>query len=306
MTDAVQDRPVFSSNSGCPFCGDVGKAISRVSYHDTAEANRTLPDVVGTLYDCQACGVAYPSHSYAIDAFPLMYSKSFADHSYFNRSVLQTLRKRFIKAVLSGHRVLDHLSMHVLQIPLVPRSSGMKVLDVGCGFGEFMDIFRDLGNAVTGTEVIPNLVEICRRRGHDVKFGELEALEFAGSFDLIILRAVLYRTRDPRRTLQVARSLLAEGGQIALLDPCPRGSDYFFRKQFPQGQFYITNPERYFQVLRSLGFQCLEWHQIYGRPTTPCKPVRHLGNIKGLIELLAANLLGVRPYVLNYRLARVA
>jgi SAM-dependent methyltransferase len=294
----------FTPNGGCPFCGRAGKAISTVRYHETAEANRSLPDIAGTLYDCDNCGIAYPSHSYSIDALPLLYRKSLIDLAYFDDSILQKLRKRFIKSVLAGHRILDRITMSVLQIPLIPRPSGMRILDVGCGFGEFMDIFRDLGNVVAGTEVIPDLVELCRRRGHDVRFGELETLEFQTKFDLIIFRAVLYRTRDPRHTLELARSLLAENGQITLLDPCPLGSDYFFRKQFPQGQFYIRDPRRYLRTLAGLGLQCVESQQIYGRPTAPCKQVRFFGNIKGVVELLVANLLRIKPYVLNYRLTR--
>ncbi len=300
----VEHAPMFVPTRGCPFCRSAGKPISTVGYHDTAEANRSLPDVSGTLYECGGCGIAYSSHSYSIDALPLLYSKSFTDLAYFDQSPLQRLRKRFIKGVLAGHRVLDDLSMHVLQIPLVRRSSGLKILDVGCGFGEFMEIFRALGNRVTGTELMPELVELGRQRGNDVRFGELEDLKFEEPFDLILFRAVLYRTRDPRRTLEFAKGLLAEGGEISLLDPAPLGSDYFFKKQFPQGHFYIMNPLRYLRMLEGMGLRCLESQQIFGRPRAPLGKVRFFGNLAGLAELLAANLLRAKPYVLNYRLAR--
>jgi len=295
---------MFVPTAGCPYCRAAGEPISSVRYHDTAEANRSLPDISGTLYSCEDCGIAYSSHSYSIDALPLLYSKSFTDLAYFDRSTLQRLRKRFIKAVLSGHRVLDGLSMSVLQIPLVPRSSGLKILDVGCGFGEFMEIFRSLGNSVIGTELMPELVELGQQRGNDVRFGELEDLAFEEKFDLILFRAVLYRTRDPRRTLETAKSLLSTGGEISLLDPAPLGSDYFFKKQFPQGNFYIMNPPRYLRMLEGMGLRCLESQQIFGRPRAPLGKVRFLGNLVGLAELFAANLLRAKPYVLNYRLAR--
>jgi len=294
---------IFTSNSGCPFCGMPGQAVSEIRYSETAEANGDLPDITGQLNNCLECGIAYPSHSYSIEVLPRLYRKAFDDLSYFDQSPMQSLRKAFMRAILGGHRFLDRVSLNVFQVPLVPLKPRMSVLDVGCGFGEFMDILAGLGHRVCGTEVIHPLVELGRKRGHDVRFGELESLHFDQKFDLILFRAVLYRTRDPRRTLEIAKSLLAPGGEIALVDPCPLGSDYFFRKQFPQGQFYILDRDRYFEVLRRMGFECRESRQIYGCPSAPLKSVRFAGNVVGLLELLMANLLHTRPYMLNYRIA---
>src|SRR3990172_4219726 len=120
------ESPVyFSETEGCPFCAvRSDDVIDEVSYYATAEASRKLPDVKGKLFACDSCSVAYPSHVYALDSFPLLYDKSLQDLRYFDASLLQTLRMGFLRLVLRAHhrerslsRLLDRLSLRVFQVP---------------------------------------------------------------------------------------------------------------------------------------------------------------------------------------------
>ncbi len=309
----------FAENKGCPFCHrPSAKVLFRVNYRETAEASGEIPDIEGTLFECEHCGVAFPSHQYDIGAFPKLYQKTFDDLDFLDNSAVQKLRKSYLKAILSGQhrswsasRLLDHLSLHVLQPPhLTKKPSGLRMLDVGAGFGEFLSIYRDLGNDVVGTEILPQLVERLQKRGFDCRPGELETIKFDGDrFDAIIFRAVFYRTRQPEVTLNTAKRLLARGGEIVCVDPAPgrAGSEYFLRKQFPQGQFYILEPRRYLEMIEErFGLRCVSSQLIYGRPAVALKPVRStLGNVVGLGQLLSANLFRYRPYMLSYALRAV-
>lgn len=49
-------------------------------------------------------------------------------------------------------------------------------------------------------------------------------------------------------------------------------------------------------------FKMCDYKLIYGRPRTPLKSIKLLGNIVGLFELLAANLFKYKPYMLSYNL----
>jgi SAM-dependent methyltransferase len=308
-------QPYFTETAGCPFCRQRSSAIlDSTQYHETAEANRRLPNITGRLLACAGCGVAYPSHLYTLEAFPVLYEKSLSDLTYFDKTVLQVLRKRYLRLLLRNHhrrlslsRFLDFCSLNVFQVPLVTRKPlGLRMLDVGCGFGEFLAIYKKFGNDITGTEVIPGLVHAGREQGFDIRSGELETIDFGGQkFDVVILRAVFYRTRQPAGTLEILKNLLAEKGEIALVDPCPgkEGASYFFRKQFPQGQFYITDRDCFLSMLdRRFGMTCYTSKLIYGRPSALLKPVRLLGNVIGLSELLTANLFHYKPYMLSYTL----
>lgn len=309
------DKNYFIERHGCPFCQKSSNHIlSRINYHDTAEVNRELPNILGKLYHCLECGVAYPSHVYNLDVFPKFYQKSFKDLNYLDDSFIQVLRKKYIKEILRNYhknfslsRFLDAISLHVFQVPNVGRKPiNLKILDVGCGFGEFLSTYKKLGNDVFGTEIIPKLVARLTDRGYNCHCGELEDINFNGiKFDVIILRAVFYRTRNPRTTLFTLKNLLASSGEIAMVDPCPGkdGADYFFKKQFPQGQFYIVDKTRYMKMLyEKFNLRLCDSKLIYGRPKAPLKSIKLLGNVIGLLELLAANMFKYKPYTLSYNL----
>jgi len=307
---------VFVERHGCPFCGRPSTdVLCQVRYHETAEANRTLPDLAGRLFACSSCGVAFPSHSYRPEAFPLLYSKTFSDLDGFDRSWFQRLRTAALTAMLRNHyrplsfsRLLDTATLRVLQVPLLGRRPRqLRMLDVGCGFGEFLRIYHGFGNAVVGTEISPEFVQRLTRAGFDCRAGQLDLLEFAEHerFDAIIFRAVFYRTIDPVATLQKALSVLAPGGELVMLDPCPgrEGAEYFFRKQFPQGQAYIIDEERYLAMLRDrFGVACAARQNIFGRPNAPLKKLSPAGHVWGVLELGWANLFHQKPYMLSYRL----
>lgn len=305
----------FIERLHCPFCyKSSNEILTTVNYHDTAEANRRLPNIEGKLYLCMDCGIAYPSHMYTVEGFSEIYKKTLNDWSFLDATYLQTLRKKYLKAILRNYyrscsisRLLDALSLHVFQVPIINhKPSGLRIIDVGCGFGEFLSIYHELGNKMVGTEIIATLVDRLTSKGFDCRFGELEQIDFYGlHFEVVLLRAVFYRTRDPSQTLDAVKSLLAPGGEIALIDPCPgvKGVEYYFRKQFPQGQFYILDKTKYLAKLRSnFNLVCKKSRLIYGRPKAPLKPLKHLGFLLGFYELLIANLLKRKSYVLSYTL----
>lgn len=311
----MNDKTFFIERFGCPFCQKPSNhVLSRTHYHDTAEANKELPNIYGELYHCLECGIAYPSHLYEVGAFPKLYQKTLRALKYFNDNFMQILRKKYLKEILRNNhkafslsRFLDVISLHVFQVPIVSRKpNNLKILDVGCGFGEFLSIYKDFGNDVVGTEIVPELAARLTDRGFNCHQGELEDINFNGiKFDVIILRAVFYRTRDPLTTLSTLKNLLALGGEVAMVDPCPGkdGAEYFFKKQFPQGQFYIVDEIRYKKMLyEEFNLKMCDSKLIYGRPKAPLKSIKLLGNIAGLLELLAANLFNYRPYMLSYNL----
>jgi SAM-dependent methyltransferase len=102
-------------------------------------------------------------------------------------------------------------------------ASGGRLLDIGCGMGEFLDVAARAGFLVSGLEPSRTAAEIAGRR-HPVVRGELGSVEFkAGTFDAATAWSVLEHVPAPADFLRKVRGLLAPGGCLALRVPDVRG-----------------------------------------------------------------------------------
>lgn len=61
---------------------------------------------------------------------------------------------------------------------------GNKLLDIGCGSGEHDLWFKENRLEVTGIDISPAMIELCRKKGINAKLMDMEKIEFAeNSFD---------------------------------------------------------------------------------------------------------------------------
>ena len=84
-----------------------------------------------------------------------------------------------------------------------------RLLDVGCGFGGFVDLMRTRGWDAEGLDPSPSVVEAAARKGRIVRLGMLE--EFSadhGPYDAVTMFYVLEHLPDPMGALRKAASLL--------------------------------------------------------------------------------------------------
>ena len=96
-----------------------------------------------------------------------------------------------------------------------------SILDVGCGEGLFLELAKQNGWQVHGTDVSAYATEFASKRlGQNVFCGEIWDAEFnEQGFDVITLWHVLEHTTSPMRTLQEVRKVLKPGGLLALAVP---------------------------------------------------------------------------------------
>jgi SAM-dependent methyltransferase len=102
--------------------------------------------------------------------------------------------------------------------------SGTRVLDVGCGTGEFLRLARSrYGASCHGVDIDPVLADEARRPGVTVTVGELSSLPAEERFDLITMFHVLEHLTDPERTLAAALERLRPGGHLCVEMPVNDG-----------------------------------------------------------------------------------
>lgn len=95
------------------------------------------------------------------------------------------------------------------------------VLDVGCGRGEFLDLLASRGIRARGIDLNPEMVEVCRRRGHDVTHadaaGYLQGLEDASLGGIFAAQVVEHlQPAYLLRVLDLASRKLKPGGTMVL------------------------------------------------------------------------------------------
>jgi SAM-dependent methyltransferase len=110
------------------------------------------------------------------------------------------------------HRAANLLSQH--------RKKG-RLLDVGTGFGFFMEGMRKNGWKVTGVEISQKAIEYARNGlGLTVHSGPLEKAEFPNQyFDVVTAFYVIEHLRDPVTFLKECHRILKPGGVLLLRYP---------------------------------------------------------------------------------------
>ncbi|MBY0563983.1 MAG: class I SAM-dependent methyltransferase [Hyphomonadaceae bacterium] len=122
---------------------------------------------------------------------------------------------------------------------------GARILDFGCGTGEFLKLAADAGCQVVGIEPSETYAAYARRtHGLDVLCASWRACQLpAQSFDLIVCREVLEHLRDPVDAIGAIATWLRPGGAAYLAVPDMRANDKPSFERFHFAHVYGFTPE---------------------------------------------------------------
>jgi SAM-dependent methyltransferase len=150
------------------------------------------------LLRCRHCGLLYK------DPWPAEIVRHHYEHVYAH-------------AAVSGR--IDHRHREVFERFLggVPPFGGRRLLDVGCGSGEFLDLARKHGWTPAGVEVSPSGAALARRRDLPVHetLGDLPD----EAFDAVTLWNVVDFFARPVEQMEEIRRILAPGGLVFVRTP---------------------------------------------------------------------------------------
>lgn len=91
---------------------------------------------------------------------------------------------------------------------------GTRVLDIGCGSGEFLAQARAAGATAAGVDPAPGMIALA---GGDVRLGSFDLLPWPdGSFDVVTAFNSLHFTADPVEALREAVRVAVPGGLVAV------------------------------------------------------------------------------------------
>ena len=115
---------------------------------------------------------------------------------------------------------LGFLYRNYLLYPKICNHIDGKVLDVGCGIGDFLNYRPN----TTGVDVNPHTVKYCQKQGFNATVMDIDELPFDSlSFDGILMDNVLEHIEDPKNILQEIRRVLLDGGTFVVGVPGSKG-----------------------------------------------------------------------------------
>ena len=134
-------------------------------------------------------------------------------------------------------RGYDDVATYLLQW-LAP-APGLRVLELGCGTGHWLEIFEREGCAATGVDPSPGMLEKARARvrGARIVRGRSEAVPLPSrAFDRIVCVNALHHFADRDASLSEARRLLDDGGRLLTIGLDPHdGRDRWYVYEYFEG-----------------------------------------------------------------------
>lgn len=142
----------------------------------------------------------------------------------------------FAKQIPTAQELVDHYSKtysredflspitvkryHELLDKFEPYRKTNKLLDVGCGVGYFLDVARERGWEVYGTEFTDESMRINRDKGFNMNQGPLKATNYAPeSFDIITSFEVIEHINNPDEEMNQIKTILRQGGLFYCTTP---------------------------------------------------------------------------------------
>src|SRR3989344_2078485 len=108
-----------------------------------------------------------------------------------------------------------------------------KILDIGCGAGEFTEIIKmnNMGSRIYGTDISAEAINICRKNFKDITFKKASVykLPFGDNFfNFVVMRCVLEHLDTPGPALKEVFRVLKPGGVFYSITPLEKDKSLVF------------------------------------------------------------------------------
>lgn len=150
------------------------------------------------------------------------------------------------------------------QMALESINTNDKVLDVGCGTGNFLMRIKDKTNQATGLELNENAVNECRKKGLAV-FNEMiqdHAKTHEDYYDVICMFQVLEHIYDVRSFLEASLKALKKGGKLIIgvpnNEPYFLGYDKYSTLNLPPHHMGLWNKKVFMELSKLFNLKILD------------------------------------------------
>ncbi len=210
----------------CLLCGDTGQLV-----YKGLQDRLGLPGEWDYL-QCSICGLIWLNPSPIQEDIPRLYATYYTHRrrAIASNQLVVVARKVALSNQLTKRLLVALLRCGLLDPLAAPSfwshlwltaSQPGKLLDVGCGNGDFLSIMQALGWKVWGVEPDQKAAAVAQSDlGLHVKVATLEEAKFAtNTFDVVRMNHVIEHLPDPIRTLHECARVLRPGGRLLISTP---------------------------------------------------------------------------------------
>jgi len=203
----------------CPTCGsNIADVIMRFAPEMLAELNPTYrlellrvavkgKEVFLTYSKCRKCGMIYCENLWDELTFKQVYHDTI-DHARSKDKIL-SLKKR-----IGLTRTWSDI-LRLLTLSGKKRLNGLKIIDYGCGWGDFLDVVQGYGVDVLGYDEDTKKIELPKERGHNIA-SSIDELYSFGPIDVFVMNSVLEHLQDVEYIFQLAKGVLKMNGLLII------------------------------------------------------------------------------------------
>lgn len=206
---------------------------------------------------CSGCGLLYVNPRPTEREMGRYYPEAYSWRETLRASSCLTRLIRRLEKWYRYHLLRDEVSK---VIRLTGRTSG-RALDIGCGTGDRLDVFRQSGFETFGVETSSSADYASSFLGLNIHKGDLFSARFPDRFfDLVTLYHVLEHTPDPSAICQEVERILKEDGYFVVQVPNRDSLQYrIFGKRWaafdvPRDLYYF-DPRTLGAILERVGFR---------------------------------------------------
>jgi len=175
------------------------------------------------------------------------------------RTMFASISSRYDRTntILSGgvHHLWRRRAVHMAKV-----KPGDRVLDCATGTGDLAIAFRNAGAEVTGTDFVPEMLELARAKTHDITFelADVTRLPYdEATFDVASISFGIRNVGEPRVGLAEMARVVKPGGRVIVLElgqPPNRlfGAiyDFYTRHLLPQLGGLVTGKKDAYEYLQ--------------------------------------------------------
>lgn len=265
---AVPASPVVWDETPCPLCG-----------RDDPQPELEAPDPTPAggepfwfaVVRCRQCGMRYTNPRPDSATIAHFYPPDYKPHR--RPGQIRHARTKSLWAKLTGRGCPERDGV-------LPWSGPGRLLDFGCGGGNYLKRMADQGWQVTGLDSAVGAVQDVQAMGLPAMVGTLPHPELLpGTFDVITMWHSLEHVHDPRLVLAEAFDLLVPGGKLIVACPNIGGLPYrwfganWFGLDLPRHLHHFT-PATLSELLTACGFR-----------TERVRGIRHSDWVRGSARL---------------------